>query len=160
MSVRVADHETGFAGWVGRFFGPFLGIALGIAPFVLIGLILFALVSVLNHREVDPGIPPAYATATSAMQDLPGISCPKETQYRYSQVCAWGGWRMEMSMGTAAVGRVCAHRDEHVVYGGSDWILFLKPATVVSSLPALSSDEDSQLRAAFTLGNGVNWQAC
>jgi hypothetical protein len=158
MSARVAQHEVGSAR---GFFGWLVAMALGLAPFLLIGLALFALVSVSNHREVDPVISPAYSTATSAMQELPGVSCPKETEYRFSQLCAWGAWRMEMSMGTSAVRQVCLHRDQHVVLGGSEWILFLKPAIPVSSsLPPLSPAEDSQLRAAFALGNGVNWQAC
>jgi hypothetical protein len=161
VSARVARYETASAPWIERSLCWGLGVALGLLPFALIGIAVFALASVLNHREVDPAIPPTYSTAVSEMQGLPGISCPSETQYRFSQLCAWGGWRMEMSMGIASVRQVCRNRDEHVVFGGSDWSLVLKPAAPsASQVLALSPDEAAQLHEAFALGNGVNWQAC
>ena len=124
-------------------------MGLGLAPFVLIGLGSFALVSTLNHREVDPAIAPAYSTAVSALETLPGVSCPQETQYRFSQVCRWGSWRMEMVMGTTTVRQVCNVPDEHAIFGGSDWVLHLTPIPGGPSATSLSPVEDAQLRDAL-----------
>ena len=121
-------------------------------------LILF---SWYQESHKDPVAPSTYGAAVSAMQSLPGISCPSDASTS-SQTCTWHAWTLVMTPSSVELMPTYCRGpgEEHVVMGGSAWALTIVPATVATSLPALSQDEYDALLDAFNFGNGANWQAC
>ena len=117
-------------------------------------------VSLYQDSHTDPFAPSAYETAVSAVKTLPGVSCPSGASTD-SRTCTWNRWTLVMTPSSVdLMPTYCRGHRQHVVLGGSAWVLTIVPTNTVPSLPPLSQDEYDALLDAFNFGNGANWQAC